>query len=315
MSLPGGPNNWTGSDGGAPRYYDPLTGQPVAQEGTHTPEHSQYGTSFGPPRPAPAQYGAPRWDAAPRDPSSAPGRSRGPTIAVVSTAVASVVIIITTLVLVNIGDEPGGGDGSGFAAEGSATATGSRPPVTAEVPGWQSVPVWETGIAYDVPSDWTTYPAATETLVANGANDEVTLSGYSMYMEGFCDQAQQSFRALIGLTSANEPDNAEAGRRLVEKLGTMLWTTSDGVSPRVRLGEPRPATLDGGKLEATFVSAEVVPAATDTCNTESAYIGVMALPHQEGTAMLVGVADQRFDQAVSPSRMERSLRSLRLLPR
>ncbi|ASU78239.1 hypothetical protein CDG81_07955 [Actinopolyspora erythraea] len=233
----------------------------------------------------------------------------------VSTAVASVVIIITTLVLVNIGDEPGGGDGSGFAAEGSATATGSRPPVTAEVPGWQSVPVWETGIAYDVPSDWTTYPAATETLVANGANDEVTLSGYSMYMEGFCDQAQQSFRALIGLTSANEPDNAEAGRRLVEKLGTMLWTTSDGVSPRVRLGEPRPATLDGGKLEATFVSAEVVPAATDTCNTESAYIGVMALPHQEGTAMLVGVADQRFDQAVSPSRMERSLRSLRLLPR
>ncbi|SFT66667.1 hypothetical protein SAMN04487904_105226 [Actinopolyspora lacussalsi subsp. righensis] len=316
MSLPGGSNSWTGPDGGAHRYYDPLTGQPVPGDGSHAAEqppygHSPHGASFAPPQAASNRYGTPSWAPTQGESAAPPGRSRGPTIAVVSTAIASVVIIITTLVLVKLGDDDGG---NGSVAAGSTSATAdSRQSVTAAIPGWQSVPVPETGVAYDVPGDWTTHPGAVNRL-GNSSTGTITLSGYSLYMEGFCDRAPQSFRALIGLTSSKLTDSTQAGEGTVEKLGNMLWTTSDGVRPQLKQREPRQVTLDGGKLTATFVSAEIVPATTETCITESAYIGVMALPYQQGTAILVGMADQEFEGAETPDTMERALRSLRLLP-
>ncbi|SDK07662.1 hypothetical protein SAMN04487820_104125 [Actinopolyspora mzabensis] len=316
MSLPGGSNSWTGPDGGAQRYYDPLTGQPVPRDGSPAAEqppygHSRHGASSAAPQAASNRYGTPSWPLPRGESAAPPERSRGPTIAVVSTAIASVVIIITTLVLVNLDDE---GDGNGSVAAGSTSTTAdSRRSVPAAIPGWQSVPVRETGVAYDVPSDWTPHPDAVNRL-GNSSAETVTLSGYSLYMEGFCDRAPQSFRALIGLTSSTMADNAKAGRKTIDKLGNMLWTTSDGTPPRLKQQEPRQVTLDDGKLTATFVSAEIVPATTETCITESAYIGAMALPYQQGTAILVGMADQEFDGAETPDTMERALRSLRLLP-
>ncbi|MGJ7906091.1 hypothetical protein ACOQFL_06385 [Actinopolyspora sp. H202] len=315
MSLPGGSNSWTGPDGGAQRYYDPLTGQPAPGDGSPAAEqpqygHSRHGASFAPPQAASNRYGTPSWTPSRGESAAPPVRSRGPTIAVVSTAIASVVIIITTLVLVNLDD--GGGNGA-VAASSTSTTSGSRRSVPAAIPGWQSVAVWETGVAYDVPSDWTPHPGAVNRL-GNSSTETITLSGYSLYMAGFCDRAPQSFRALIGLTSSKMTDNAKAGRKTIEKLGNMLWSTSDGARPQLKQREPQRVSLDDGKLTATFVSAEIVPATTETCLTESAYIGAMALPYQQGTAILVGMADQEFEGAETPDTMERALRSLRLLP-
>ncbi|NYH78050.1 hypothetical protein FHR84_001372 [Actinopolyspora biskrensis] len=323
MSLPGGPNNQYGADGGGRQYYDPLSGHPLDGASGHdyqqyrgghslpganvsgNPETSGYqsfaasgtepGTGFGP------------------APQAPPKRSYGPTIAVASTAVASIIVIITTLVLVKTGDDR---QSSAASTSPSTSAPTTSAPTSTSLtpvePGWQSVPIGDAGVAYDVPPIWETDHEGI-TGFENDSGERLTMSNYSTYLDGFCSQASSSYRAVVGLTSIKEPNAESAAETVLRRVARLGWSSSDGTGPRTELDSPQQASLDGGALEGTFLSGTITPADPGPCDSPSTYIGAIALPSQQENVVMIGIADQEAVGSVAPEKVNRSLRSLRLI--
>lgn len=319
MSLPGGPNNQYGADGGGRQYYDPLSGQPLDGASGHdyqqyrgghslpgtnlsgNPETSGYqsfaapgtepGTGFGPTSQTP------------------PKRSYGPTIAVASTAVASIIVIITTLALVKTGDDR---QDSAAGASSSSSAPTTSTSLTPAKPGWQPVPIGDAGIAYDAPPVWKTDHEGI-TGFENDSGERLTMSDYSTYLDGFCAQASSSYRAVVGVTSIKEPNAESAAETVLRRVARLGWSSSDGTEPRTELDSPQQASLDGGALEGTFLSGTITPADPGPCDSPSTYIGAVALPSQQESVVMIGIADQEAVGSVAPEKINRSLRSLRLI--
>lgn len=324
MSLPGGPSNQYGADGGGRQYYDPLSGHPL--DGASGHDHQQY--RGGQPLPGTNISGHPEASgyqsfAAPGTepgggfgpaPQAPPKRSRGPTIAVAATAVASIVIILTTLVLVK-GDGDRTDSATGASTSPSSPAT-SNPVTSTDLtpvrPGWQPVPIGDAGVAYDVPPLWETDHEGV-TGFENDSGERLTMSDYSTYMEGFCSQASSSYRAVVGVTSIEDPNAESAAEKVLRRVARLGWSSPDGTEPRTELDSPQQASLDGGALEGTFLSGTITPADPGPCASPSTYVGAIALPSQQENVVMVGIADQEAIGSVAPEEINRSLRSLRLI--
>ncbi|WP_258174870.1 hypothetical protein [Actinopolyspora mortivallis] len=318
MSLPGGSNNWHGTDSSGRHYYDPLSGQPLSHEGGQpqhpVPPRSGTGRS-GPYSADPGTSG--RFPSDPQTSGSAGAgagresllRRYGPTIAVASTAVASVITIVTTLVLVKPWD--GSTVGGAGAAATSASAAPSTP-VSPLEPGWQAVAVRDAGIAYDVPPLWETdHEGITGFETESGRR--MALTNYSTFLDGFCSQASTSYRAIVGLTSVEKSDSASAAEHVLRRIAELGWTTPEGAPPKTELDDPRPVELDGGAITGSFLSGTVVPESVGPCGAPSTYIGVVTVSTDRGSVALVGIADQETVASVSPEEIDRSLESLRLI--
>ncbi|WP_245560214.1 hypothetical protein [Actinopolyspora halophila] len=318
MSLPGGPNNQYGADGGGRQYYDPLSGHPL--DGTSGHDYQQYrggqslpGTdvSGNPETSGYQSFAAPGTESGAGfgpAPQAPPKRSYGPTIAVASTAVASIIVIITTLVLVK-SDADRTNSAAGTSTSPSAPTSTSLTPVK---PGWQSVPIGDAGVAYDVPPIWETDHEGI-TGFENDSGERLTMSNYSTYLDGFCSQASSSYRAVVGLTSIKEPNAEAAAETVLRRVARLGWSSSDGTEPRTELDSPQQTALDGGALEGTFLSGTIAPADPGPCDSPSTYIGAIALPSQQENVVMIGIADQEAVGSVAPEKINRSLRSLRLI--
>ncbi|WP_438387424.1 hypothetical protein [Actinopolyspora saharensis] len=319
MSLPGGPNNQYGADGGGRQYYDPLSGHPLDGASGHDSQQYQGGQSLpgahvsgNPENSGHQSFAAPGSEPGAGfgpTPQAPPKRSYGPTIAVAATAVLSIIVIITTLVVVKGGDDRANPATSASPSTSSPVPTTDLTPVR---PGWQTVPIGDAGVAYDAPPAWETDHEGV-TGFENDAGERLTMSSYSTYLEGFCPQASSSYRAVVGVTSIKESNAESAVTTVLRRVARLGWSSSDGTEPRVELDSPQSASLDGGSLEGTFRSGTITPVEQGSCGAPSTYVAAIALPSQQENVVMLGIADQEAIGSVSPERINRSLRSLRMI--
>jgi hypothetical protein len=315
MSSPGGSGGWgpdryRSDQQGSPQYVDPITGQPLSDstgqgmryQGLGLYDQGQQATSS--PGPYPGMVTG--------YPETAAPRKRGPVIVLIAVAAVLVVGVAATVILLSR-------RGPDRAAPPPPPAPTPMPSsdqmsVAPVVPGWKGVAWPKFGVAYDVPPAWQPKPGSRIGVGNDLTRDNESMGAYSIYMENYCRESRSSYRAVAGLTMSKERDNTAAGTTMVQNWARFGFSGHSG-PPRVAMNPPTPVKVDGGKRNATLVSAMVTPAESTPCGSPTVFISTVVLPTDGGSAMLLGVADQGIPEAVPPDDVNRALTSLRWLPK
>ena len=249
--------------------------------------------------------------------------NRAPLIVALSVATAAIALIVTMVVLIsrNSGEPaaPVAAPSTSHRPKHSSEPPSSEPAATrpmsvpALTPGWSGLAWTKFGIAYDVPPGWEPSKPGSLTGFEHGG-ERVSLSAYSDYMRDFCPQQDTSFRAEAGVTSSAEPDTVKAANDTIQQWARLGWSVN-GAPPQVTVNPAAPVDLDSGKLHGQLISATIIPAGPMPCGSPNVYVSLAALRSENGTAMVMGIADQGVPGAVSPSDVNRVVTSMRKLPK
>ncbi len=338
MSTPGGPGIRGQYDRGPEQHHDPITGRPVtgSAPGPHgngpgAPRQPGFGSQY-------QGFGVFEQDdrqSRAAEPAARRAGDRKPvvvTMAIVGVVVAGIVATVVATGGSSRNRANGGpalatpaptSDAARLRTSGAQAAptTGASAtedvidPVDPVVVGWQGMGVVELGVAYDVPPGWVAKPGVVSGF-ENDSGEIAALRHFSGYREGFCPARDVSYRARVGTTGSGDADPVVAGRNAIRTWARLGWATDDGRQPEISMNPVRAVTLRAGNnTEAKLVSATITPPEPGPCGTPRVYIGVLALPTEGDAALLMGLADQGVPGAVPPADINKSLTSLRPLPR
>jgi hypothetical protein len=242
-----------------------------------------------------------------------PKKRNGLLIAVV---VAAVVLIGVTATLLIIGVK-NTTPGEALAAESTQRDSSAPRPTTSRdplqpqatgaplVPGWKPVAIndgkqIDTTKAYDVPPDW----QPLNSTASFGSTPKTTMYIPTIYMKGYCNGSTTSFRSMAGLILVpNKGDVPAQATAAAQQIADAVFTTSEGLKPKVDLGQPQAVSVDRDKKGFTVTAKATLQASQkDKCNAANAVVTVMLLeprPGDETSLVLTAFADQGFPEATS----------------
>lgn len=341
MSSPGTPGNPGRYDRGPEQHYDPITGQPVPPASGGYPPHSggagpqSFGSQyqgFGVFEQGQGQQQYAGFDTVPAS------SGRKPVIVTMAIAAVVVVGIVAVVALTTRGSRPEAGpvtDPTTSATTSDEPALQSSDPTTrptdptsaapatedviksveSVVPGWQGLGIPEAGVAYDVPPGWVP-KAGVISGFENDSGERVSMGNFAGFKEDFCAASDVSYRARVGTIGSDHADPVVAAKAAIRKWARLGWTTDSGRKPKIAMNEPRTVQLSSGNnTSASLVSATVTLPKPGPCGTPKVYLSVLGLKTDSDAALMLGMADQGVPGAVPPEDIDRSLTSLRPLPK
>lgn len=256
-----------------------------------------------------------------------PSRNRGPLIAVITFLVVLLLAGAITLVAVNLGSNSQASNPPPVAStlapttsttpttRTSSSADPSEPSsqqtfVDPVVDGWRGISWPGYHAAYDVPPSWQPKPGHVYGVGDDTGNNNVLVSGVSVFMENYCADSHSSYRALAGLTSSQVKDTTAAATDTIQKWATYGFTSPSGAAAQVSKPSPQPVTLGGG-LHATVASATITPPKGDKCASPTEAISVVAVPSSNGSGIMIAVSDEGVPDVLSPQDLQKIVMSFR----
>lgn len=291
--------------------------------------HPRLAAGWGTPPPPPGYpYSGPAWPQpsgnAPTPPPPpqdlSPRRTGLWVTAAVAVAVAAVLVVAFTVV----------SGGSPSSSTASIPTSGSTPaPATtdeakpenhcegavatagpASPPGWQHV-ISARGLVYDVPPDWTVESCGT--LIGWESADCPDAACPSRTMSGAATSPPigECVMAMSGVPGARDHDDIHDAVDAETRLVTGIYTTEDGVTPRVELDSPRDFTIDG--RPAVEVIATITGRGQGSCGSHDAKHVMVAttVDGQPGSVMFVLAV---YGEATPADLIDQMVGSLRLAP-
>lgn len=248
-----------------------------------------------------------------------PGRRR--TGLIVGLAVLAVVLALAAatgvyFVARNTSD-PAGSPTTTTPHRGSAT---TEPPVTgspgagagrpeAVVPGWQVAVSTERGFAYDVPPEWKVLDEDTLIGFEDAEGPKVGMAGASTYRDGYCTEADGSFRAAAGLSGYRDADLNLVAADAAGKWGRFGYLGPNDEPPQVEVAPAVPITVNG--VKGAHSSATVRVTVASPCAPPAARVHVVALPAAQGSHVFVIIADQQVPDALPEDAMLKIINTVR----
>lgn len=237
--------------------------------------------------------------------SSAPRpRSRAPRLTLIA---LGYVIVIVGSVIAQVKVDAANAKAPAPTTAPATPTPATRPSAAALVPGWQAVVADTGGLAYDVPPRWDVSAPGTGVTMLDGAW-RLPVTMLAGYLDGYCQAAPSSSRALAGTATAPEPDATTAAEDTARHVADWAYRSGD---PQVSVGAARTATAGG--LTGELVTARVTVTTPGPCTPPSALVTVFALADKAHHDSLVALAyaDQGFAGAVDQADLGTIVTSLR----
>jgi hypothetical protein len=294
---------------------DPITGQQV-QPGT--PQYGGYG-GYGQPGGGYGQVG-PGYQMPPPGP---PKPNRTPLIVAAIVFVVAVVGVVTTLFLVNNGNNKHDASGPRTSVQPTshstptAASTSLSPegdvPTSPVIPGFQGVKSQRDGAAYDVPADWKVETPDTLTgFEDNNGKPVAVIHAVSTYKPDACPNDPGSYRAHVGFASAGQVDPRTAAKGEAKIMADGAAINDDGSRSPVTVSEATATKVDQGTIDAMTATATVTETSqSGQCTAPSQVITTVAFSTGANTALFVYYGDQGVADALPDAVLQQVISSLR----
>lgn len=309
----GGPTGYEAGYGAAPGY-GPGYEQPL-----------QYGvpTEYGRPTrttghgwtPPPGHGASGQWAPAPQPPTGRVGLFVGLAIVGLVLVIGAVAGILYVR-----------GDGDQVADPGPTSSapatTGARPtspgPSSSSAPGrpdptvagWQVVVSGKRRLAYDVPPDWKILDEERIVGFSDAAGEPaVGMSGTSVYRDGYCAEAEASWRAAAGFSGYRDTDLALVATDAATKWSNYGYLGAGGEEPDVTVAAAAELTVNG--ITGAYTKAAIRVTAPSPCAPPTAVVHTFALPADQGSYVFVVVADQEVPDAFADDTIRRIIDTIR----
>ncbi len=293
---------------------------PYAQPGPYTQgPYSQPGQYFYPGQVGPGQVG-------PGGPTGQGPQQGSRTGLLVGLAIAGLVLAVGVVAGVVYIRGDGASDPAANTSTTAPPATGqsggpspsSRPPVTSSraatpdplVPGWQVAVSGKRRLAYDVPPGWKVL--GEETIV--GFDDTtgeplIGMSGAATYQDGYCAEADASWRAATGFSGYRDTDLALVATDAARKWGRFGYLGPDDQEPAVEVAPASELTVNG--IVGAYSTATIRVTAPAPCAPPSAVVHTFALPADEGSYVFIVISDQEVPDALPADQIRRIIETVR----
>lgn len=197
-------------------------------------------------------------------------------------------------------------------------ASTSRPPLTSSqvarpepvVPGWQVAVSGKRKLAYDVPPGWKIVPDEQIVGFEDAAGEpQVGMSGAALYQDGYCSEADASWRGGTGFTGYRDNDLALVATDAAGKWARFGYLGPNGEEPVVSVGAASDFTVNG--VDGAYAKATVQITAPAPCAPPTAVVHTFALPAAEGSYVFIVVADQGVPDALTDDLATQIIRTIR----
>ncbi|RLK62087.1 hypothetical protein [Actinokineospora cianjurensis] len=207
---------------------------------------------------------------------------RNQRVAIAGLSLAVVGVVLGAVVLVGAGEDE---SGAPRVTAVPLTRTRAASPASPSRAGWQVVDDADTGLRYEVPSEWALAPDS-ETLESSSGTVLGHLTDFGTYL---CQGAEYG-RAFSG-SGRVDGDPAEVATEVAAAIAADQY--SDGSqTAKVTLSRPTPVVRDGARGTVIRAEAEVMAdAVADRCASTRGVVTVVALATSVGTAVVVLGAD------------------------
>ncbi|TQL66583.1 hypothetical protein FB381_0446 [Nocardioides albertanoniae] len=198
---------------------------------------------------------------------------------------------------------------AGGTSESTQAAAPPKSVAPAPVPAgaWKKVTSPKDKMAYDVPPDWEPTPGGLAGFESPAGEITALMHGIASYGDDWCDDNWHTLVGFVTPGSISDKGTIEATATHWAKAAAQ---DDGGSSPTGSLGEPRSVTVNGGRTEATAVTATTTPA-TQTCPVPAIEVTVVAVPKDSGYALFVVVADRGAEGSNPDAALEKVIASVR----
>jgi len=197
-------------------------------------------------------------------------------------------------------------------------STSTEPPVTSTranapapvVPGWQVAVSSKRNLAYDVPPGWEI--VGEERIIGfedGNGQPAVGMSGAATYKDGYCPEADSSWRGGTGFSGYRDTDLALVATDAAGKWGRFGYIGPNGEEPTVEVGTASELTVNG--ITGAYARSAVRVTGPSECSPPSAVVHAFALPADEGSYVFIVVSDQEVPDALAEDQIRQIIGTVR----